>query len=47
MGVALSSGQSMLPAVLCGAVHRDAVMLVIDKPGEEKKTSCKVAPTSV
>ena len=34
-------------AVLCGAVHRDAVTLVIDKPGEEKKTSCKVAPTSV
>jgi len=36
MGVALSSGQSMLPAVLCGAVHRDAVTLVIDKPSEEK-----------
>jgi hypothetical protein len=46
MGVALKFW-AIHVAVLCGAVHRDAVTLVIDKPGEEKKTSCKVVPTSV
>jgi hypothetical protein len=36
MGVALKFW-AIHVAVLCGAVHRDAVTLVIDKPGEEKK----------
>jgi hypothetical protein len=41
MGVALKFW-AIHVAVLCGAVHRDAVTLVIDKPGEEKKHPAKL-----